>query len=149
MFAPTLAPNYSCLLPPSLTGLTDIGDFLTQFDTVSTLSNWVAVAPGNPPTFHFCPPHRRCSHLLPVPHYCPKRRLRWTQASLPATIQTQHQYFEVPPPITWPKGVRFLPDTPWPFRKSFYRRCSAQWAPPCRIHRRVGQFCRSVGSAKS
>ena len=37
------APNYSCLLPSCFTGLTDVEDFLTKFDAVSTLSNWVGL----------------------------------------------------------------------------------------------------------
>ena len=51
MTAPAPAPNYSCLLPPSFTGLTDVEDFLTQFEAVSTLSNWVALTPDPRPHF--------------------------------------------------------------------------------------------------
>ena len=47
------APNYSRLLGPSFTGLTDVEDFLTQFEAVSTLSNWVALTPDPRPHF-FC-----------------------------------------------------------------------------------------------
>ena len=45
MATPAPAPNFSCLLPPSFTGPTDVEDFLTQFEAVSTLSNWVALTP--------------------------------------------------------------------------------------------------------
>ena len=38
MSAPTNPPNYSCLVPPTFSGLTDIEDFLTQFDAVASLS---------------------------------------------------------------------------------------------------------------
>ena len=48
MTAPAPAPNYSCLLPPSFTGLTDVEDFLTHFEAVSTLSNGVALTPTHP-----------------------------------------------------------------------------------------------------
>ena len=51
MTAPAPAPNYSCLLPPSFTGLTDVEEFLTQFEAVSTLSNWVALTPDPRPHF--------------------------------------------------------------------------------------------------
>ena len=106
-----------------------------------------------PPAFLFCSPCRRCPHFLPVPHHCPKRRLRWTQASLRTTIQTQRRRFEgaseVPLPITRPKCVCLLPGTPWPFKQSLYRRCHAKWAPPHQNHRRVGQFLRTVGSPKT
>ena len=51
MTAPAPAPIYSCLLPPSFTGLTDVEDFLTQFEAVSTLSNWVALTPDPRPHF--------------------------------------------------------------------------------------------------
>ena len=51
MTAPAPAPIYSCLLPPSFTGLTDVEDFLTQFEAVSTLSNWVALNPDPGPHF--------------------------------------------------------------------------------------------------
>ena len=51
MTAPAPVPNYSCLLPPSFTGVTDVEDFLTQFETVSTLSNWVALTPDLRPHF--------------------------------------------------------------------------------------------------
>ena len=51
MTAPASAPNYSGLLPPSFTGLTDVEDFLTQFEAVSTLSNWVALTPDPRPHF--------------------------------------------------------------------------------------------------
>ena len=51
MNAPASAPNYSCLLPPSFTGLTDVENFLTQFEAVSTLSNWVALNPDPRPQF--------------------------------------------------------------------------------------------------
>ena len=51
MTAPAPAPNYSCLLPPSFTGLTDVEDFLTQFEAVSTLSKCVALTPD--PRLHF------------------------------------------------------------------------------------------------
>ena len=49
--APAPAPNYSCLLPPSFTSLTDVEDFLTQFEAVSSLSNWVALTPDPRPHF--------------------------------------------------------------------------------------------------
>ena len=52
MTAPAPAPNYSCLLPPSFTGLTDVEDFLTQFEAVSTLSNWAALNPDPHPHFY-------------------------------------------------------------------------------------------------
>ena len=51
MTAPTNPPNYSCLLPPSFTGLTDVEDFLTQFDAVASLSNWAASTPDPRPHF--------------------------------------------------------------------------------------------------
>ena len=51
MTAPAPAPNYSCLLPLSFTGLTDVQDFLTQFEAVSTLSNWAALNPDPRPHF--------------------------------------------------------------------------------------------------
>ena len=51
MTAPAPAPNYSCLLPPSFTGLTDVEDFLTQFEAVSTLSNWASLNPDPRPHF--------------------------------------------------------------------------------------------------
>ena len=51
MTAPAPAPNYSCLLPPSFTGLTDVEDFLTHFEAASTLSNWVALTPDLRPHF--------------------------------------------------------------------------------------------------
>ena len=51
MTAPALAPNYSCLLPPFFTGLTDVEDFLTQFEAVSTFSNWAALNPDPRPHF--------------------------------------------------------------------------------------------------
>ena len=43
MTTPASAPNYSCFLPPSFTGLTDVEDFLTHFEASSTLSNGVAL----------------------------------------------------------------------------------------------------------
>ena len=43
MTAPAPAANYSCRFPPSFTGLTDVEDFHTQFEAVSTLANWVAL----------------------------------------------------------------------------------------------------------
>ena len=51
MTLPAPAPNYSCLLPQSFTGLADVEDFLTQFEAVSTLSNWVALTPDPHPDF--------------------------------------------------------------------------------------------------
>ena len=51
MTAPAPAPNYSCLLPPSFTGLTDVEDFLTQSEAICKLSNWVALTPD--PRSHF------------------------------------------------------------------------------------------------
>ena len=51
MTAPAPAPDYSCLLPPSFTGLTDVDDFLTQFEAVSTISKWVALTPDPRPHF--------------------------------------------------------------------------------------------------
>ena len=51
MPAPAPAPNYSCLLPPSFTGLTDVEDILTQFEAASMLSNWIALTPD--PRQHF------------------------------------------------------------------------------------------------
>ena len=45
MTAPAPAPYYSCLLQPSFTVLTDVEDFLTQFDAFSTLFNWAALNP--------------------------------------------------------------------------------------------------------
>ena len=51
MTATAPAPNYSCLLPPSFTVLTDVEDFFTQFEAVSTLSNWVALTPDPRPHF--------------------------------------------------------------------------------------------------
>ena len=51
MAAPAPAPSYSCLLPPSFKGLTDVEDFPTQFEAVSTLSNWVALTPDPRPHF--------------------------------------------------------------------------------------------------
>ena len=51
MTAPAPAPKDSCLLPPSFTGLNDVEDFLTQFEAVSTLSNWVVLTPD--PLGHF------------------------------------------------------------------------------------------------
>lgn len=44
-------PNYSCLLPPSFTGLTDVDDFITQFESVASLSNWGALNPDPRPHF--------------------------------------------------------------------------------------------------
>ena len=51
MTAPAPAPKNSCLLQPSFTGLTDVEDFLTQFEAVCTLSNWVALTPDPRPHF--------------------------------------------------------------------------------------------------
>ena len=51
MTEPAPVPNYSCLLPPSFKGLTDVEDFLTQFEAVSTFSNWVALTPDPRPHF--------------------------------------------------------------------------------------------------
>ena len=51
MTAPAPTLNYSSLLPPSFTGLTDVEDFLTQFEAVSTLSNWVVLTPDPRPHF--------------------------------------------------------------------------------------------------
>ena len=51
MTAPAPAPNYSCLFPPSFIGLTDVENFLTQFEAVSTLSNWVVLTPDPRPHF--------------------------------------------------------------------------------------------------
>ena len=51
MTAPAPAPNYSCLLPPSFTGLTGVEDFRIQFEAISTLSNWVALTPDPRPHF--------------------------------------------------------------------------------------------------
>ena len=51
MTAPAPAPNHSCLLPPSFTGLTDVEDFLTQFEAVTMLSKWVALTPDPRPHF--------------------------------------------------------------------------------------------------
>ena len=51
MTAPALAPNYSCLLPPSFTGLANVEDFLTQFEFVSKFFNWVALTPDPRPHF--------------------------------------------------------------------------------------------------
>ena len=51
MTAPAPAPKYSCLLPPSFTGLTDVEDFLTQFEAVSTISKWVTLTPDPRPHF--------------------------------------------------------------------------------------------------
>ena len=56
MSAPAPAPNSSCLLPPSFTGLPDVEDFLTQFEAISTLSNWVALTPDPRPQL-FSAPH--------------------------------------------------------------------------------------------
>ena len=55
--APALAPKYSCFLPAAFTGLTNVEDFLTYFEAVSTLSNWVALTPDPRP--HLC-----CAHLI-------------------------------------------------------------------------------------
>ena len=49
------APYYSRFLLPSLTGLTDVEDFHTQFEAASTLSNWVA--PTLDPRPHFFSAH--------------------------------------------------------------------------------------------
>ena len=51
MTAPTPALNYSCLLPPSFTGLTVVEDFLTQLEAVSTFSNRIALNPDSRPHF--------------------------------------------------------------------------------------------------
>ena len=51
MTAPAPDHNYSCLLPQSFTGLTDVEDFPIQFEAVSTLSNWVALTPDPRPHF--------------------------------------------------------------------------------------------------
>ena len=51
MTAPTPAPSYSCLLPPFFTGITDVEDFLTQIEVVSTLSNCLALTPDPRPHF--------------------------------------------------------------------------------------------------
>ena len=51
MTTPVPAPSYSCLLPPSFTGLTDVEDFLIQFEAVSTVYNWVALTPDPRPHF--------------------------------------------------------------------------------------------------
>ena len=45
--APAPAPKYFCLLAPSFTGLTYVEEFCTQFQAVSTLSNWVALTPNS------------------------------------------------------------------------------------------------------
>ena len=109
---------------------------------------WVCSDSRPPPALPFCLSHRRCFHFLPLP----KIRIGRTQASRLATIKTQRRRFggasEVPPPNTRSRYAPVLPVTPWPSRKSSYRQCPAQWAPPHHIHWRVGQFCRSVGSTK-
>ena len=56
MIAPAPAPKYSCLLPLSLTVLTDVEDFLTQLEAVSTLSNWFVVS-------HDLRPHLFCAQF--------------------------------------------------------------------------------------
>ena len=43
------APNYFYILPPSFTGLTNVEDFLTQFEVVSTLSHCVTLTPDPRP----------------------------------------------------------------------------------------------------
>ena len=45
MTAPAPSPNYSYFLPPCFTSLTNVEDFLTHFEAVCTLSNWVALTP--------------------------------------------------------------------------------------------------------
>ena len=51
MTVPAPALNYSCLLLPSFTGLTDVEDFLKQFEVFSTLSNRIAVTSDPRPHF--------------------------------------------------------------------------------------------------
>ena len=51
MISPAPAPNYSCILLPSSTGLTNLEDFLTQCKAVATLSNWVALTLDPRPLF--------------------------------------------------------------------------------------------------
>ena len=51
MTAPAPAPNYSCLLPPSFTGLTDVEDFIIQFEAVASLSIWSTLNPDPRPHF--------------------------------------------------------------------------------------------------
>ena len=53
MIAPATAPalNYSCLPLPSFTSLTDVGDFTTDSEAASMLSNWVALTPDSRPHF--------------------------------------------------------------------------------------------------
>ena len=51
MTAPAPASNYSCLLPPSFTGLTDVEDFITQIEAVASLSNWSTLNPDPRPHF--------------------------------------------------------------------------------------------------
>ena len=43
----TVMPNYSCLLPALLDGTTDFEDFVTQFNSVASLSDWENHPSGN------------------------------------------------------------------------------------------------------
>ena len=49
MTVPAPAPNYSCLLPPSFTGLRDVEDFITHFEAVASFSNWSTLNPDPRP----------------------------------------------------------------------------------------------------
>ena len=109
--APAPAPNYSCVLPPSFMGLTDVKDFLTQSEAVSGFSNWVS--PNPEPRPHLFSTQRWCTQFLTVPHRCPKRQLPWIQVSFPATKQTQRCRFEGPNQLCTGPSVT-LPEKPIP-----------------------------------
>ena len=116
--APALVPalNYCWHLQPSFTGLTYVEDFLTQLELLSTLSDWVALT--TEPFRHFFPLTRAAKLFSLVPHHCPKKQLRQTQAYLLAQLQTQRWRFEGPNQILLPinptRRVRFLPEPLWP-----------------------------------
>ena len=88
MTAHVPAPKSSSLLPPSFTRLTDVEDFITQFEAVASFSDWSTLNPDPPAPFLFCPPHWWCSYFLPVLKTCSKWLLRRIEAPFPASIPT-------------------------------------------------------------
>ena len=116
MTAPAPAPNYSCLLPPSFMGLTDVEDFLTQIEAVSTLSNWVALTPDPRPHFFSARltgdalTFYRSLTTAQKGDYDELKRL-FRQQYKPNADVLKAQVKSLRQSVTWPRCLRLLPDT--------------------------------------
>ena len=152
MTAPAAAPNYSCLFPPSFTGLTDAKDFLTQFEAVSTLSNWAALNP-DPARISFLLDSPETPSLFTGPWPLLKKETTMNSSVSSSNNANLTPTFGRPkwsPSANYPaKMCPLSAGNSVTLQAKLIRRCRAQWAPPHHIHRRVGQFSRSVGSPKS